>query len=33
MERFTETVNVFQPLTTSKKGSILDVWQGSEHAF
>ena len=31
IERFAKIVNVFQPLTTFAKRTILDVWQGSEY--
>ena len=33
MKLFAKIVNSFQPLTILAKGSILDVWLGSECAF
>ena len=32
MEHFAKIINGFQPFTIFAKRSILDVWQGSEHA-
>ena len=32
MECFAKIVNTFQALTIFAKGSILDIWQGSEYA-
>ena len=33
MDCFAKIVNVFQVLNIFAKGSILDVWQGSEYTF